>query len=131
MQEKNKRVIIVLSVVIIHLIIATNIRFLAREHNWHWIIQIILGSIPSFYSVVGLSSLVNIFEKKKKLRTPIIVGVASLLYEVTGDFGRTSGSGTYIDQFDIAAILLGIIIAYFIERSFSVKNEEGNAHFEV
>jgi hypothetical protein len=123
MNERNKRIIIVVSIVIIHLIIATNIRFLARENNWNWIIQILLGSIPSFYSVIGLTSLANLFDKKKKMTMPFIVGFASLLYEITGDFGRTSGSGTVIDYYDIAAILLGVIIAYIIERRF-IKEEK-------
>ena len=123
MKERNKRIIIVVSIVVIHLIIATNIRFLARENNWNWIIQILLGSIPSFYSVIGLTSLANLFEKNRKLIMPIIVGFASLIYEITGDFGRTSGSGTVIDYYDIAAILLGVIIAYVIERKFNKKEK--------
>ena len=119
MSERTKRIIIVISVVVIHLIIATNIRFIARENNWIWVIQIILGSIPSLYSVIGLTSLANIFEQKRKLKMPLIVGIASLLYEVTGDFGRTSGSGTFVDYYDVAAILIGVFLSYLIERKFN------------
>jgi len=119
MSERTKRIIIVVSVLIIHLIIATNIRFLARENNWNWIIQLILGSIPSLYSVIGLTSLANLIDKKRKLKMPFIVGVASLLYEVTGDFGRTSGSGTFVDYYDIVAILIGVLLSYLIERKFN------------
>ena len=116
--ERNKRIIIVVSVLIIHLIIATNIRFIAHENNWNWIIQIVLGSIPSLYSVIGLTSLANLFDKKRKTKMPFIVGIASLLYEITGDFGRTSGSGTVVDYFDISAIFIGILLAYLIEKWF-------------
>ena len=49
---------------------------------------------------------------------PLIVGFASLLYEISGDFGRTSGSGTFVDRNDIVAILIGIVFAYLIERLF-------------
>ena len=120
--ERNKRIVIVVSVLIIHLIIATNIRFIAHENNWNWITQIVLGSIPSLYSVIGLTSLANLFEKKRKAQMPFIVGLASLLYEVTGDFGRTSGSGTVVDYYDISAILIGVLLAYLIEKWFREKS---------
>ena len=122
--ERNIRIIIVFSVFVIHLIIATNIRFIAHENNWNWIIQIVLGSIPSLYSVIGLTSLANLFDKKRKPKMPFIVGIASLLYEITGDFGRTSGSGTVVDYIDITAILIGVLLAYLIEKWFSKKSSQ-------
>lgn len=128
MNDKNIRVIIVLGVLIIHLLIATKIRFIAYQNNWGIIIQIVLGSIPSFYSVIGLTSLANIFEKTKRLKMIFIVGFACLLYEITGDFGRTSGSGTNFDVYDIAAILIGILISYLLEKYYFIKIESKTNH---
>lgn len=72
------------------------------------IIQTVLGCIPSFYSVIGFTSMAKQFEKTKQLMTPLIAGIAWLLYEITGDFGRTSGNGSTVDIYDIVAILIGI-----------------------
>ena len=40
--------------------------------------------------------------------TPLIAGIACLLYEITGDFGRTPRNGSTVDNYDFAAILIGI-----------------------
>ncbi|HOJ90063.1 MAG TPA: hypothetical protein PLH86_03135 [Saprospiraceae bacterium] len=87
--------------------------------------KFILGIIPSFYSVIGGTLLFNIFEKKKReLKMPLYIGLASLLYEVTGDFGRKTGFGSTIDPWDVLAIFLGILSAYLIEKYYFLKNRK-------
>lgn len=125
MKEKYTRIAIVIGVLIVHFLVATKIRFLAYENHWNIVIQVLLGSIPSFYSVIGLTQLANLIEKTKQLRTPFIVGAACLAYEITGDFGRTSGSGTQVDIYDVAAIPLGVLIAYLLEKFYFEKRYSG------
>lgn len=118
MTNKNKRALTVMGVLIFHLIIATKIRFIANQNNWGIIIQTVLGCIPSFYSVIGLTSMANLFEKNKRFKMPLIVGFACLLYEITGDFGRASGNGSTVDIYDIVAILIGILVSYLLEKYY-------------
>lgn len=117
-KERNQRLIITILLLLFHFYVHY-LRIYSVQNNWNVVFKFILGIIPSYYSVIGGVILFNLFEKKnRELKMPLYVGVASLLYEVTGDFGRKSGFGSTVDIWDVCAILLGILSAYFIERYY-------------
>lgn len=118
MKERNVRIVIVLVILAIHWIIATGGRAWVYQHVESVPVRTLFGCLPSFYSVIGLTSLFLIFDPKRRRSMPFLVGLASLIYEITGDFGRTSGSGTQFDPYDITAILLGVLIGYLLERYY-------------
>jgi len=123
-KERNQRVLIAILLLLFHFYIHY-LRISAVEKNWDMAFKFILGIIPSFYSVIGGTLLFNIFEKKKReLKMPLYIGLASLLYEVTGDFGRKTGFGSTIDPWDVLAIFLGILSAYLIEKYYFLKNRK-------
>lgn len=123
-KETKSRLITAILLLLAHFFVHY-LRTTAVENNWGSTFKFILGIIPSFYSVIGGVILFNLFEKKnRELKMPLYVGVASLLYEVTGDFGRKSGFGSTVDIWDVCAILLGILSAYFIERYYFLRNRK-------
>ncbi|MCB0659680.1 MAG: hypothetical protein KDC04_02020 [Saprospiraceae bacterium] len=119
-KELNQRILITISLLGIHFLVSY-LRIIAVEKHWSEFIKFIFGILPSFYSVIGLTVAFNIFENKRQLKMPFIVGLASLIYEVTGDFGRKQGRGSTVDLMDIAAIILGIFVSYLIERYYFAK----------
>lgn len=123
-KERNQRLLIAILLLLLHFFIHY-LRISAVEKNWGTTFKFILGIIPSFYSVIGGTLLFNIFEKnKRELKMPFYIGVASLLYEVTGDFGRKTGLGSTIDTWDVLAIFFGILSAYLIERYYFLRNRK-------
>lgn len=123
-KERNQRLIIAILLLLLHFFVHY-LRISAVEKHWDTTFKFILGIIPSFYSVIGGTLLFNIFEKKKReLKMPLYIGIASLLYEVTGDFGRKTGFGSTIDTWDVLAILFGILLAYLIERYYFLRNRK-------
>lgn len=119
-KERNQRILITLSLLGIHFLVSY-LRIIAVEKHWSELIKFIFGIIPSFYSVIGLTIAFNIFENKRQHKMPFIVGLASLIYEVTGDFGRNHGRGSTVDLMDVAAIILGIFASYLIEKYYFAK----------
>lgn len=124
MKSKNIRWWIVSVVTLFYLVFAIKIRPMAYAENWHNGLQIFFGCLPNLIAVIGLTSLFNIFiQKEKHLKSIFYVGIAVLLYEITGGFGRKSGIGITFDYLDIVATFVGMIVSYFIEKSFLKKNE--------
>lgn len=97
--------------------LAIHMRPRAYQENWNSAIQLLLGCLPNFIAVIGATSLINLVSKDNAIYKPTLqAGVAVLIYEVTGGFGRSTGIGITFDYWDILATVLGVLAAIPLER---------------
>lgn len=116
MKNKKIRLLILLLIVGFYLIFAIEIRPNVYSQPNKLILKKVLGCLPNFIAVIAATNFIQLFNNDDKIFKPILYsGIAILLYEVTGGFGRKSGIGITFDYLDIIATLIGVVIAYIIE----------------
>lgn len=114
-------VLIAISIGIISIIININFRFDILENSNNEILVILLGSYASFTSTVGMTLFFTSFLEKWKRKIMILIGLvlSGLIREVQSYGSVFGGEGNTFDYYDIAAVLIGGILSYFLLKNCS------------
>jgi hypothetical protein len=89
-----------------------------NDANHSDIVNVLLGSSPSFFYTVGVCIIPLIFDTKKKVLSMIFLAIGSLTYELEQNWTERT-----FDSYDIIAIVLGCLIPLLVYKFQKEQHE--------